>query len=153
MTPAQAKPIGIAAAVRINNEPVAMACNCADCKPPHLWLRYRIRNAIYDFIGTLYRKHAYRHVQRLLHKFNLHYAPPMPTIEGDRLNLLPARLIYNTNGSVGGSEGANPTKISVAQTHTGQQTNSFILAVPDPVALGAPDVQPYFFRIGGQPSP
>jgi len=50
-------------------------------KLPHLWWRYRIRNAIKHHIYFFYLRHGYRHVQRLLHRFNLHYAPPRPTLD------------------------------------------------------------------------
>ena len=53
--------------------------NCCINEPPKL--SDHIRRYYYSFWIWVYIniwcKHFYRHVMRLLHKFNLHYAPPV----------------------------------------------------------------------------
>lgn len=49
-----------------------------------LWMKYaKVKWGTKEWFMGYYRRYAYRHVSRLLHKFNLHYMTVMPHIPGD----------------------------------------------------------------------
>ncbi len=39
---------------------------------------------LWEQILTLYRRHAYRHVMRVAHRYNWHYAPPQGLMHGEK---------------------------------------------------------------------
>lgn len=45
-----------------------------------------VRRWVWEQILTLYRRHLYRHVMRVAHRYNWHYAPPMDRMHGERPN-------------------------------------------------------------------
>lgn len=43
-----------------------------------------VRRWVWEQILTLFRRHLYRHVMRVAHRYNWHYAPPRGLMEGEK---------------------------------------------------------------------
>ena len=54
----------------------AEACNSEPAKRGIVVLHLMVRRWVWEQILSLYRRRLYRHVMRLAHRYNWHYAPP-----------------------------------------------------------------------------
>jgi len=60
----------------MQNEACAESCDSRTAKRKGDYVQRRVRRWVWEQILTLYRKHLYRHVMKLAHRYNWHYAPP-----------------------------------------------------------------------------
>lgn len=68
----------------MNTETVQNCCACASEPAKPRSLQRVVRRWVWEQILTLFRCHLYRHVMRVAHRYNWHYAPPRGLMEGEK---------------------------------------------------------------------
>lgn len=68
----------------IQNEVCAEACDSRTVQRKGDYVQRLVRRWVWEKILTFYRKHLYRHVMKLAHRYNWHYAPPQRLMHGEK---------------------------------------------------------------------